>query len=67
MLDHEKVLNEMVRVLKPGGRIVLWDTSHMIKGHASRMNSVGITSEVKMTDHSPFGFEMSVMIGQKDK
>ena len=67
MPDHEKALNEMTRVLKPGGRIVLWDTTHIVKGYASRMRSVGITSEVKETVNSPFGFEMSVMIGQKEK
>jgi SAM-dependent methyltransferase len=67
MSDHEKALNEMTRVLKPGGRIVLWDTTHMIKGYASRMKASGITSEVKEAVNSPFGFEMSVMTGKKDK
>ena len=67
MHDHEKAINEMTRVLKPGGRIVLWDTSHMVEGYASRMKSVGITSAVKETVNSPFGFEMSVMSGQKNK
>ncbi len=65
MPDHEKAINEMLRVLKPGGKIVLWDTTHMIQGYASRMKSVGIASEVKETENSPFGFEMSVMIGKK--
>jgi len=65
MSDHEKAMNEMTRVLKPGGRIVLWDTSHMITGYASRMKSIGISSEVRETTNSPFGFEMSVMTGQK--
>ncbi|MEP6896084.1 MAG: class I SAM-dependent methyltransferase, partial [Chloroflexota bacterium] len=66
MSDHEKALNEMTRVLKPGGKIVLWDTTHMVKGYASRMKAVGITSEVKEAVNSPFGFEMSVMTGQKN-
>jgi SAM-dependent methyltransferase len=66
MSDHEKALNEMTRVLKPGGKIVLWDTTHMIKGYASRMKASGITSEVKEAVNSPFGFEMSVMTGKKN-
>jgi len=67
MPDHEKAIQEMLRVLKPGGRIVLWDTTHMVKGYASRMKAVGIASEVKETMNSPFGFEMSIMFGKKDK
>jgi len=65
MPDHEKAIKEMLRVLKPGGQIVLWDTTHMVKGYASRMRSAGITNEVKQTIKSPFGFEMSVMSGKK--
>lgn len=65
MPDHEKAIKEMLRVLKPGGQIVLWDTTHMVKGYASRMRSAGVTNEVKETVKSPFGFEMSIMTGQK--
>ena len=63
--DHEQAINEMLRVLKPGGQIALMDVTHMIEGYASNMNAKGITSEVKKTTNSPFGFEMSVMIGKK--
>lgn len=63
--DHEKAIQEMLRVLKPGGRIALWDTSHMVEGYAANMNTKGVTSDVQKTIHSPFGFEMSVMIGRK--
>lgn len=66
MPDHETAIKEINRVLKPDGRIVLWDTTHMVKGYASRMRSVGISGEVKKTVNSPFGFEMSVMIGRKE-
>ena len=65
--DHEQALNEMLRVLKPGGKIALMDISHMIEGYASAMQAKGVTSKVHKTVQSPFGFEMSVMIGQKEK
>jgi SAM-dependent methyltransferase len=63
--DHELAINEMLRVLKPGGRIALWDTSHMVEGYAANMKSKGIAGDVKKTIQSPFGFEMSVMIGRR--
>lgn len=63
--DHERAINEMLRVLKPGGRIALWDTSHMVEGYAAAMRSRGVENDVKKTIQSPFGFEMSVMIGRR--
>ena len=64
--DHELAIHEMLRVLKPGGRIALWDVSHMVEGYAAGMKLKGINSDVKKTIQSPFGFEMSVMIGRRD-
>jgi SAM-dependent methyltransferase len=63
--EHEQGIHEILRVLKPGGRIALMDITHMIEGYAANMNTKGITSDVKKTVQSPFGFEMSVMIGKK--
>jgi len=63
--EHEQAINEMLRVLKPGGKIALMDISHMIEGYAESMKLKGITSKVNKTVQSPFGFEMSVMIGQR--
>ena len=64
--DHEQAINEMLRVLKPGGQIALMDISHMIEGYASNMKAKSITSEVRRTTNSPFGFELSLMIGRKN-
>ena len=65
--EHEQAIHEMVRVLKPGGKIALMDVSHMIEEYAVNMKTMGIASKVHKTVQSPFGFEMSVMIGKKDK
>ena len=46
--------------------ISVQDISHMIEGYASNMKTKGVTSEVNKTVQSPFGFEMSVMIGKKE-
>jgi SAM-dependent methyltransferase len=64
--EHEQAINEMLRVLKPGGKIALMDISHMIEGYAANMKTRGVTSGVEKTVESPFGFEMSVMIRRKD-
>ncbi len=64
--EHEQAITEILRVLKPGGRIALMDISHMIEGYAANMQAKGITSEVNKTVQSPFGFEMSVMIGKNE-
>ena len=62
--DHERAVREMVRVLKPGGKIVLWDITHMIEATASKMKSLGLACEVKPTTNS-LGFEMSMLLGKK--
>jgi SAM-dependent methyltransferase len=62
--DHERAVREMVRVLKPGGKIVLWDITHMIEATAAKMKSLGVESEVRPTTRS-LGFDMSMMVGKK--
>jgi SAM-dependent methyltransferase len=62
--DHERTVREIVRVLKPDGRIVIWDITHMIEATAAKMKSLGIECEVKPTTRS-LGFDMSMMLGKK--
>ena len=62
--DHERAVREMVRVLKPGGKIVIWDITHMVEATALKMKSLGVECEVKPTTSS-LGFEMNMLIGRK--
>ena len=62
--DHERTVREMVRVLKPGGKIVIWDITHMIEATAAKMTSFGVECDVKPTVSS-LGFDMSMLIGKK--
>jgi len=62
--DHERAVREIVRVLKPGGKFVIWDITHMVEATAQKMRSMGIECEVRPTNRT-LGFDMSVVSGRK--
>lgn len=63
-VDFEKLMGEMTRVLKPGGRLALRDVTHIIEVSAPRLQQAGIACEVKPTA-SLFGFSSNLLIGKK--
>ena len=63
--DHERAVREIVRVLKPGGKIVIWDITHMVEATVQKMRSMGIECEVRPTNRM-LGFDMSVLSGRKN-
>ena len=62
--DHERAVREIVRVLKSGGQVVIWDITHMVDATAQKMRSMGIKCEVTPTN-SNLGFDMSILNGRK--
>ena len=62
--DHERTVREIARVLKPGGKILLWDITHMMEATATKLKSLGVECEVRPTVKS-LGFDMSMLIGKK--
>lgn len=64
--DHQRLVGEIVRVLKPGGHIILWDITHMIDATALRLRQSGLTCEVKPASRF-LGFEMSLLVGEKSR
>ncbi|HLF01814.1 MAG TPA: class I SAM-dependent methyltransferase [Anaerolineales bacterium] len=62
--DFDQALHEMIRVLKPGGQIVIADVAHMVNACASRMRPAGVGCEVKETGRF-LGYEMGIVFGTK--
>jgi ubiquinone/menaquinone biosynthesis C-methylase UbiE len=62
--DFEQAMHEMVRVLKPGGQIVIWDVAHMVNACASRMRAADMKCEVKELGRY-LSFDMGIVFGKK--
>jgi SAM-dependent methyltransferase len=62
--QHAQVIGEMVRVLKPGGYIAIYDVTHMVEATAARLRQAGV--ECAVTDEGRMlHFEMSALAGRK--
>jgi ubiquinone/menaquinone biosynthesis C-methylase UbiE len=62
--EHRQTLNEMLRVLKPGGHVILWDVAGVIQESASQLGRLGVESELK--EAAPLlGYDTSIVIGRK--
>jgi len=58
--DFENLVGEMLRVLKPGGTIVVLDIAHMVEALAARMEEAGLQVEIQ---DAPY--EQQIVIGKK--
>jgi ubiquinone/menaquinone biosynthesis C-methylase UbiE len=63
--EFGQVVGEIVRVLKPGGQVVIWDIEHMVEACASHMTQAGLTCEVKKADRF-LKYEMGILYARKN-
>jgi hypothetical protein len=54
----------MVRVLKPGGQIVIYDVEHLVNACAARLPSAGVQCTVTHLGQN-LGYEMGIVYGKK--
>ncbi|MFI5261848.1 MAG: class I SAM-dependent methyltransferase [Candidatus Limnocylindrales bacterium] len=62
--DLQRLMDELSRVLKPSGRLVLWDVPHALEASAALLRERGLSAEIG--DAVPFlGFQNSILVATK--
>lgn len=62
--DFEQVAAEMLRVLKPGGQIIIADVTPLVEACAARFQAGGLACEVKPTGRF-FVYDRAIVFGRK--
>jgi SAM-dependent methyltransferase len=61
--DFEQAVQEMLRVLRPGGQMVIADVTHIIEACALRMRAAGLACEVRHTERF-LGYDRGIVVGR---
>ena len=62
--EFDQLLKEMVRVLKPGGHVAIWDNLHLVQAAAQRLEAAGLRVEVRERGRS-LGYEVGMVVERK--
>jgi cyclopropane fatty-acyl-phospholipid synthase-like methyltransferase len=62
--DFEQVINELARVLKPGGQVAIWDIEHLVEASAKRLSQLGIPCKVTRGEQF-LNNQMNLLVGRK--
>ncbi len=63
--DFDRVMAEMIRVLKPGGTFVVSDITHLVEACATRLTAAGLSCKVQAIE--PFlQYERAMVVGRKN-
>lgn len=61
--EFEQLMAEMVRVLRPGGHLALWDNRHLVEAAAQRLRAAGLAVEVRERG-TYLGYEVGIVLAR---